>query len=71
MKTNFASTRKAWPLFTVLLTLAVYFLVVRQWLGVATAALIELIVLGGLALVLVGVTLFLLFTLLATVFTIM
>ena len=69
MKTNFAPTRKAWFLFTALLTLAVYFLVVRQWLGVATAALIELIVLGGLALVLVGVTLFLLFTLLATVFT--
>lgn len=69
MKTNFAPTRKAWLLLIALLTLVVYFLGVRQRLGVATVALIELIVLGGLALVLVGVTLFLLFTLLAMVFT--
>jgi pimeloyl-ACP methyl ester carboxylesterase len=69
MKINFARSGKAWLFLTALLTLAVYFLGVRQWLGTATVAQIELIVLGSLALILVVTILLLLFTLLAFAFT--
>jgi proline iminopeptidase len=68
MKINFAPTGKTWLFLTALLTLAVYFLGVHQWLGTVTIAQIELIVLGGLALILVVAILLLLFTLLAFAF---
>jgi len=69
MKKKFAMNGKVWLFLTALLTLAVYFLGMRQWLGLAIVAQIELIVLSGLPLVLLGVILFLLVTLLALIFS--
>jgi hypothetical protein len=69
MKINFAPTGKNWLFLTALLALAVYFLGVRQRLGAVSIAQIELIVLGGLALILVVTILLLLFTLLAFALT--
>lgn len=69
MKINFARSGKTWLFLTALLTLAVYFLGVRKGLETASAALIELIVLGGLVLILVVAMLLLLFSLLAFAFT--
>ncbi|MEO8356653.1 MAG: alpha/beta hydrolase [Chloroflexota bacterium] len=69
MKMNFAKSGKAWLFLATLLTLAVYFLGVRQWLGTATVAQMELIALGGLILILLVAILFLLFTLLAFALT--
>lgn len=69
MKTTLVSNRKFRFFLLAMSTLAVYFLGVRRWLGTATAAQIELIVLGGLVLILVIALLFLLFTLLAVALT--
>jgi proline iminopeptidase len=68
MKINFARSSKNWLFLTALLTLVVYFLGARPLLGDTGAAQIELIVLGSLALILVGAILLLLFTLVALVF---
>ncbi len=69
MKKNFVINGKNWLVLTTVLALAVYFFGVRSMLGSAIAAQIELIVLGGLALALVSITLFLLFTLLVLTFS--
>lgn len=65
MKTNFISARKTWIFITITLVLAGYFLGLRPWLGYQTSAQIELIVLSGLLLALVGALLFLLVSLLS------
>jgi len=60
---------KTWALLTALLGLALYFFGVRQILGSALAAQIEMIVLGGLVLVFLSALLFLLVTLLVLLFS--
>ena len=69
MKINLARSGKTWLFLVALLTLAVYFLGLRRWLEIADAALIELVVLGGLVLILVVAVLLLLFSLVAFAFT--
>jgi pimeloyl-ACP methyl ester carboxylesterase len=69
MKTTVVSNRKIWFFLLAMATVVVYFLGIRQWLETTSAAVIELIFLGGLVLTFVVTILVLSFTLLAFAFT--
>lgn len=69
MKKIIKYSSKTWLLIGLLFMLVVYFLGLRPLIGSQTSAYIEIVLLGGLLLALVGILLFLLVTLLALVFT--
>lgn len=69
MKKKFAVNGNIWLIFAAVFTLAAYFLGARPILGSAAASPIEMILLGGLALIILGAVLLLLVTLPALTFS--